>query len=207
MNTYIRHRCLPDIIIHTVWLYYRFNFSHCDSEDLLAERGITVSYAAIRLWRIKSGAIYTRGLKRKYRGFGDTSYINEVVVKINGNSITCGGLEIRMVKWLMYFSRPKEMALGSNDSLNACSGHRAQSARATSDMSRRSYKTKGMTNGAFRATQLKKLGQLRRQFRHAVFEREPQACYDCGSDTIKGSVASRRLYWCPACQFETSERL
>jgi hypothetical protein len=37
----------------TVWLYYRFNLSHRDIEDLLAERGITVSREAIRLWCIK----------------------------------------------------------------------------------------------------------------------------------------------------------
>jgi endonuclease-8 len=40
-----------------------------------------------------------------------------------------------------------------------------------------------------------------------VFGRESQPCYVCGSDIIKDSVASRRLYWCPACQYETSERL
>ena len=82
-----------------------------------------------------------------------------------------------------------------------------QLARATLDVSRRSYKTKGVTNEASRVTQLKKLGQTRSQFRHSVFGRESQACYDCGSDIIKDSVASRRLYWCPACQYETSERL
>jgi len=82
-----------------------------------------------------------------------------------------------------------------------------QLARATLGVSRRSYKTKGVTNEASRVTQLKKLGQTRRQFRHAVFGRESRACYDCGSEIIKDSVASRRLYWCPACQYETSERL
>ena len=58
--------------------------SHRDIEDLLAERGITVSREAIRLWSIKFGAIYTRRLKRKHRGFGDTFYVDEVFVKING---------------------------------------------------------------------------------------------------------------------------
>ena len=48
------------------WLYYRFNLSHRDFEDLLAERGVTVSREAIRLWNIKFGAIYTRRLKRKH---------------------------------------------------------------------------------------------------------------------------------------------
>ena len=74
----------PDIISYAVWLYYRFNLSHRDIEDLLAERGITVSREAIRLWCIKFGAIYTRRLKRKHLGYGDTFFIDEVFVKING---------------------------------------------------------------------------------------------------------------------------
>jgi putative transposase len=84
MNTYKRHRFPPDIISYAVWLYYRFNLSHRDIEDLLAERGITVSREAIRVWCIKFGAIYTRRLKRKHRGYGDVFYIDEVFVKING---------------------------------------------------------------------------------------------------------------------------
>jgi transposase-like protein len=63
---------------YAVWLYYRFNLSHRDIEDLLAQRGITVSREAIRLWCIKFGAIYTRRLKRKHRGYGDMFYIDEV---------------------------------------------------------------------------------------------------------------------------------
>ena len=84
MNTYKRHRFPPDIICYAVWLYYRFNLSHRDIEDLLAERGIIVSREAIRLWCIKFGALYARRLKRKHRGYGDTFYIDEVFVKING---------------------------------------------------------------------------------------------------------------------------
>jgi len=84
MNTYKRHGFPPDIISYAVWLYYRFNLSHRDIEDLLAERGIIVSHEAIRLWCIKFGAIYSRRLKRKHRGFGDTFFIDEVFVKING---------------------------------------------------------------------------------------------------------------------------
>ena len=84
MNTYKRHRFPPEIISYAVWLYYRFNLSHRDIEDLLAERGITVSREAIRLWCIKFGALYARRLKRKHRGYGDTFYIDEVFIKING---------------------------------------------------------------------------------------------------------------------------
>ena len=84
MSTYKRHRFPPDIISYAVWLYYRFNLSHRDIEDLLAQRGITVSREAIRLWCIKFGALYARRLKRKHRGYGDTFYIDAVFVRING---------------------------------------------------------------------------------------------------------------------------
>ena len=84
MNTYKRHRFPPDIISYAVWLCYRFNLSHRDIEDLLAERGITVSHESIRFWRIKFGVLYARRLRRKHRGYGDTFYIDEVFVKING---------------------------------------------------------------------------------------------------------------------------
>ena len=69
MNTYKCHRFPPDINSYAVWLYYRFNLSHRDIEDLLAERGIIVTRESIRLWCIKFGAIYTRRLKRKHRRF------------------------------------------------------------------------------------------------------------------------------------------
>jgi putative transposase len=84
MNAYKRHRFPPDIISYAVWLYYRFNLSHRDIEDLLAERGITVSRESTRLWYIKFGAIYAKRLKHKHRGHGDTFYIDEVFVKTNG---------------------------------------------------------------------------------------------------------------------------
>jgi len=86
MSTYTRHRYPSDIISYAVWLYYRFSLSHShsDIEDLLAERGITVSREAIRLWCIKFRALYARRLKRKHRGYSDTFYIDEVFVRING---------------------------------------------------------------------------------------------------------------------------
>ena len=47
MNTYRRDRFPSDIISYAVWLYYRFNLSHRGIEDLLAERGVNVTYEAI----------------------------------------------------------------------------------------------------------------------------------------------------------------
>jgi len=83
-SLYKRHRYPPEIIQHAVRLYHRFNLSSRDIEDLLAERGIEVSYEAIRLWCIKCGPRYAKRLKRQYRGYGDTFFIDEVFVKIRG---------------------------------------------------------------------------------------------------------------------------
>ena len=83
-SLYRRHRFPAEIIQHAVWLYHRFNLSARDIEDLLAERGITVTYESIRLWCIKFSPKYARRLRRKHRGDGDTFFIDEVFVKING---------------------------------------------------------------------------------------------------------------------------
>jgi len=83
-NLYKRHRFPPAIIQHAVWLYYRFNLSHRDIEDLLAERGIEVSYESVRLWCNKFGPLFSKRLKRKHPGFGDTFFVDEVFVTIKG---------------------------------------------------------------------------------------------------------------------------
>ena len=83
-NIYKRYRFPSDIIQHAVWLYYRFNFSHRDIEELLAERGINVTYEAIRLWCNRFGPKYAARLKRKHHGYGDAFYIDEVYIKIDG---------------------------------------------------------------------------------------------------------------------------
>ena len=49
-NPYKRHRFPPEIIQYAVWLYYRFNLSHRDIEELLAERGMIVTRESVRLW-------------------------------------------------------------------------------------------------------------------------------------------------------------
>jgi putative transposase len=83
-SLYKRHRFPPEIIHYAVWLYFRFNLSHRDVEDLLAERNIVVSYESIRLWCIKFGPKYAGRLKRKHQGYGDTFFVDEVFVKIDG---------------------------------------------------------------------------------------------------------------------------
>ena len=78
-----------EIIQYAVWLYYRFNLSHrrCVGpfiEGLLAERGIDVTYEAIRLWCNRFGPKFATSLKRKHRGYSDTFFIDEVFVNIDG---------------------------------------------------------------------------------------------------------------------------
>jgi putative transposase len=83
-SPYRRHRFPPEIIQHAVWLYYRFNLSHRDIEDILARRGVLVSQESIRLWRNKFGPHYAEQLRRGHRGYGDTVFMDEVSVRIGG---------------------------------------------------------------------------------------------------------------------------
>ena len=83
-SRYMRHRFPPAIISHAVWLYYRFNLSFRDVEDLLAERGVNVTYETIRQWSMKFGSQYARRLKRRQGRVGDTWYLDEVFITING---------------------------------------------------------------------------------------------------------------------------
>ena len=82
---YKRHRFPSEIIQYAVWLYHRFNLSHRDIEDLLAEKGISVSYESIRLWCNKFGPHYARRLRRRHQRFGDAFFVDEFVVKILGD--------------------------------------------------------------------------------------------------------------------------
>ena len=82
--SYHGYRFPPEIISHAVWLYYRFCLSFRDVEDLLAERGITVSYETIRQWSRKFGAEYARKLKRREGRLGDTWHLDELFVTIQG---------------------------------------------------------------------------------------------------------------------------
>ena len=81
---YKRYRFPPEIIQYAEWLYHRFNLSYRDIEDLLAERGINVTYEAIRLWCIRFAPKYATRLKGKHHGYGDTFFIDEVFIKIDG---------------------------------------------------------------------------------------------------------------------------
>ena len=67
-----------------MWLYYRFLLSHRDVEELLAERGIPVSYETIRRWCRKFGPAFANGLRRRRPRPGDKWHMDEVQLTING---------------------------------------------------------------------------------------------------------------------------
>ena len=83
-SRYRGHRFPPEIISYAVWVYHRFCMSFRDVEDLLAERGIIVSFEAIRQWCRKFGPGYAQRLKRKQGRLGDIWYLDELFVRING---------------------------------------------------------------------------------------------------------------------------
>ena len=82
--SYHGYRFPPEIISQAVWLYYRFCLSFRDVEDLLAKRGVIVSYETIRQWSRKFGPEYARKLKRREGRLGDTWHLDELFVTIQG---------------------------------------------------------------------------------------------------------------------------
>jgi len=83
-NSYRGHRFPREIISHSVWLYHRFSLSFRDVEELLAKRGIIVSYETIRQWCRKFGRQYARMLRRRRGRLGDVWHLDEVFVNIHG---------------------------------------------------------------------------------------------------------------------------
>jgi putative transposase len=82
-----RHRFPAEIISYAVWLYYRFPLSHRDVEELLAERGIKVSYETVRRWAIKFGSLFAENLRRREVPRGTTWHIDEVFLRMNGRRV------------------------------------------------------------------------------------------------------------------------
>jgi transposase-like protein len=82
--SYARHQYPPDIIRHAVWLYLRFTLSYRDVEELLAERGLDMSYETVRRWVLKFGPAFARNLRRLRPKPSSTWHLDEMVVSIQG---------------------------------------------------------------------------------------------------------------------------
>jgi putative transposase len=70
-NPSTRHRFPVEIISHCVWLYFRFRLSYRDVEELMAERGVILTYEAVRSWCRKFGQVYANQLRRRRPRPGD----------------------------------------------------------------------------------------------------------------------------------------
>jgi putative transposase len=85
--SYARHQFPPDIIRHAVWLYLRFTLSYRDVEELLAERGLDVSYETIRRWVLKFGPAFARNLRRLRPRPSAQWHLDEMAVVIGGRRL------------------------------------------------------------------------------------------------------------------------
>ena len=79
-----RHRLPPDVIRQAVWLYFRFTLSFRDVEEMLAQRGIDVSYETVRCWSLKFGRLFARNLRRSRPKPTGRWHFDEMVVRIGG---------------------------------------------------------------------------------------------------------------------------
>ena len=78
-----RHRFPPTIIRHCVWLYARFTLSLRDVEEMLAERGVDVSYETVRRWFLKFGPGIAANLRRTRPKPSDYWHLDEMAVTIS----------------------------------------------------------------------------------------------------------------------------
>jgi putative transposase len=83
---YKGHRFPAEIIGHCVWLYFRFSLSYRDVEEILAERGVILTYETVRQWCLKFGQAYANELRRRRARPGDKWHLDEVCLKINGQT-------------------------------------------------------------------------------------------------------------------------
>ena len=82
--SYKRHRFPPEVIRQAVWLYFKFTLSLRDVEEVLAERGIDVSYETVRCWAEKFGRAIAANIRRSRPRPGSIWHLDEMVVRING---------------------------------------------------------------------------------------------------------------------------
>src|SRR5437762_3812078 len=81
---YRRHRFPPEIIQRALWLYLRFTLSYRDVEELLAERGLDISYETVRRWVLKFGPLIARKLRKGRPRPSARWHLDEMLVRIAG---------------------------------------------------------------------------------------------------------------------------
>ena len=81
---YHRYRFPPEVISHAVWLYFRFPLSLRIVEEMLAARGICVTYETVRQWAAKFGETIADQIRQRAPARGDKWHSDEVVISIAG---------------------------------------------------------------------------------------------------------------------------
>ena len=84
---YAGYRFPPEIIQQAIWLYLRFTLSLRDVEDLLAERGLAVSYETVRRWVNHFGPMIAADLRKRRPKPHTTWHLDEVYLKIDGRMV------------------------------------------------------------------------------------------------------------------------
>jgi putative transposase len=82
--SYAGYRFPPELISYAVWLYFRLPLSLRMVEEMLAARGIEVTYETVRRWALKFGQKAARCIRARRSTFGDKWHLDEVVITING---------------------------------------------------------------------------------------------------------------------------
>ena len=85
--SYKRRGFSAAVIQHAVWLYFRFTLSLRDVEEMLAQRGIDVSYETIRAWTVKFGPKIAANLRRRKLPPSPRWHLDEMVCKIGGERV------------------------------------------------------------------------------------------------------------------------
>ena len=86
-SIYTRHRFHSDIKRRAVWMYFRFNLSFRDVEELMIERGVEVSYETVRRWVDKFGSTYAKRIRSRSESPSPVWHLDEVYTKINGKMV------------------------------------------------------------------------------------------------------------------------
>ena len=83
-SRYRRHRFPIEVVEQCIWLYFRFALSYRNIEEMMAKRGVPVTYETVREWCQKFGSVYAARLRKKRVRFGAKWHLDEVFIKMNG---------------------------------------------------------------------------------------------------------------------------
>jgi transposase-like protein len=106
--SYAGYRFPPEIIHQAIWLYLRFSLSLRDVEDLLAERGLAVSYETVRRWVNHFGPMIAADLRKRRQKPHTTWHLDEVYLKIDGQMVYLWRPSMLRARFSMCWSSPSE---------------------------------------------------------------------------------------------------